>query len=572
MVDAEGADPWAAALGELRRDFVQESRAKVAAMRELRARLAADPSDAAALRDLHRRFHGFAGTGASYGFPEVSRIGSQGERDCLSLLGRGAAPAPEDLLRWRELEDELVAELSQEAEPAAPPSVPAPASAPRMALVADDDQTACRVAVRVLEQEGLEVRVATSREEALALLERMTPDVAFIDVNLPDGSGCDLVEAIRGKAGGDAPAILVISSRNDFQDRIQAATAGADGYFEKPVDWDGVLRRLHIVLERTRTEPARVLSVEDDAEEAAFLRTVLESGGYRFRACADPSRFEADLAAFDPDLVLMDVNLPGCTGYDLVRYLRQSEKHATLPILFLTTEAAQRAHLESARAGGDDHLVKPVAPGLLLATVAARVERARFVKSLLERDGLTRLYTHTVCQERAKSLAAQVRRDPSRRAAWVMVDVDHFKSINDRYGHPTGDKVLTALAAFLRRRLRQSDTVARYGGEEFVILLEEVSEEQAVRLVARLLGEFAQLAHVGPGGVRFTATFSAGVALLEAGAGVEVWKQAADDALYRAKQGGRHRVVGVSGFTEGLEASPSTADGGPSSAEAVRPA
>jgi diguanylate cyclase (GGDEF)-like protein len=187
------------------------------------------------------------------------------------------------------------------------------------------------------------------------------------------------------------------------------------------------------------------------------------------------------------------------------------------------------------------------------------VERARFLKSLLERDGLTRLLTHTACQERAKALVAERQRHPGRPAAWVMVDLDHFKMINDRHGHPTGDKVLTSLAALLRRRLRQSDTVARYGGEEFVILLEDLDEPQALRLVSRLLGEFSALQHSGPDGAKFHATFSAGVAMLDLvadpDATAERWKQAADDALYRAKAAGRNRVTGAPAPDSGASAS-----------------
>jgi diguanylate cyclase (GGDEF)-like protein len=414
------------------------------------------------------------------------------------------------------------------------------------ALIVDDDAEMVRIASRVLETEGMVVKTAPSRLAALAAVTEGMPDVVLVDVGLPDGSGYDLVEELRRRPDAEACAVLVISVRSDFQGRVHAVTCGADGYFEKPVDWEALLRRLHHVLERTRTEPGRVLSVEDDPAEAAFLRTVLESGGYQFEVCPTPERFEAALTSFQPDLVLMDVNLPGVTGYDLVRYVRQNERYATLPILFLTTESAMGAHVEAARAGGDEHLVKPVAPGLLLSAVAARVERARFVKSLLERDGLTRLLTHTSCQERAKALVARRQRTPQRPAAWVMLDLDHFKSINDCYGHPTGDKVLLSLAGLLRRRLRQSDTVARYGGEEFVILLEDLTEAEALRLVSRLLAEFASLDHRAPDGTRFRASFSAGVAMLDPGTmGVEGWKQAADDALYRAKAAGRNRVMGT---------------------------
>ena len=120
--------------------------------------------------------------------------------------------------------------------------------------------------------------------------------------------------------------------------------------------------------------------------------------------------------------------------------------------------------------------MKPVVAPLLLSTVAARIERSRFVRQLLSRDGLTRLLTHTAFIEAAQALHARQQEEPDRAVAWVMIDVDHFKSVNDRFGHPVGDRVLAALAALLRRRLRQSDRVGRYGGEEFATLIEDLPE------------------------------------------------------------------------------------------------
>src|SRR4029450_5072407 len=200
---------------------------------------------------------------------------------------------------------------------------------------------------------------------------------------------------------------------------------------------------------------------------------------------------------------------------DLTRYLRQHDVHATLPIVVLTTESHLEARLGTLRAGADDFLLKPVEPGLLLSTVAARIERASFLRSLLERDGLTTLLTHSAVVERARAVVARRERDPSVRCAWVMIDLDSFKRINDRHGHPVGDRVLPSLASVLRRRLRQSDVMGRYGGEEFAVLVEDLSEEEVVRLVNRLLDEFGAIPHRSPHGDTFKASFSAGVATLD---------------------------------------------------------
>jgi diguanylate cyclase (GGDEF)-like protein len=291
-----------------------------------------------------------------------------------------------------------------------------------------------------------------------------------------------------------------------------------------------------------------VLAVEDDPDHAAFVRMVLESAGFQVRTCADPRRFEADLTAFRPDLVIMDLNLGEVSGTDLVRYIRQDEQHATLPIVYLTGEERLQARIESVRAGGDDYLVKPVPPGMLLATVASRIERSRFLKSLLDRDGLTRLLTHASFMDAAKVAVARLGRQPSLKLALVLLDIDNFKSINDRFGHQTGDRVLVSLAAILRRRLRRSDTLGRYGGEEFGLVLEDLDEAEATRLVQRLLDEFATTDQVAIGGERFHVRFSAGIAVPEPGVTLEQWVRSADEALYAAKAAGRNciRVAGDS--------------------------
>jgi diguanylate cyclase (GGDEF)-like protein len=259
---------------------------------------------------------------------------------------------------------------------------------------------------------------------------------------------------------------------------------------------------------------------------------------------ADPRGFEAALLGFRPDLVLMDILLPGVSGYELTRFLRQHPRFGALPVLFMTTDAQPDARIRGLKAGGDDHLVKPVSPALLLTAVASHLERARLVKSLTERDGLTRLLTHSAFLGRAREIWERARRRPQSRPTLVMMDLDLFKTVNDRFGHATGDVVLAAFASLLRRRLRHSDVLGRYGGEEFALLLEELGGEDVTRLANRLREEFGATEHTAPDGSRFRVSVSGGVATLDAETtSFEAWTKASDDALYAAKQQGRDRVV-----------------------------
>ncbi len=175
----------------------------------------------------------------------------------------------------------------------------------------------------------------------------------------------------------------------------------------------------------------RILYMDDSRVQCAYVESVLEAAGYLVRCCVDPQRFLAEMAAFRPALVLMDCLLPGTSGYELVRLLRREERFAALPVIFLTTEDRVQDRDATSRAGGDDHLVKPVAPPLLVAAVQSRLERCDRLQEPLTRDGLTQLLTDKALMERARDLTQRQRDDPRRQATWVMIDLDRFKSIND---------------------------------------------------------------------------------------------------------------------------------------------
>jgi diguanylate cyclase (GGDEF)-like protein len=546
---------WEDEFRELAEEFVRSGTERLRQLEAAIQSLQDDPRDPRHLQELRRHFHRLVGAGSTYGHDAISRVARQGEDACTSADGVGEAALTALVPRWRaftaRLRDEFEAAATGVSSSAAEVvSAPRPTEAthapPRpYDIVVVDGDTAVRAGLqRLLTQEGMSVRLAATGEAARQAFDQAVPDGLIIDVNLADLPGYAVVEDLRARPAGDVPAVLMFSLTSEFLDQTDAVHAGADACFEKPVDWDLVVHKLYQLLERASVQAPRILVVEDDPDHAAFVRSALESAGYEVGVCDAPRQFKEVLAAFKPDLIVMDIVLPDVSGYDLARYVRQDDQYVTLPIVFLTGEAQMQARIQTVKAGGDDHLVKPVHASLLVSSVAARLERARFLKTLLNRDGLTRLLTHTSFMEHAQFVVAQKQRNDRSPAALVMVDIDHFKTVNDSFGHQAGDRVLVSLSSLLRRHLRRSDIVGRYGGEEFGILLDHLFEDEAVRLMLRLLQEFAVIEHRAPGGQVFRVTFSAGVAMFDPlTMDLERWIQAADTALYAAKRAGRNRVM-----------------------------
>ena len=287
-------------------------------------------------------------------------------------------------------------------------------------------------------------------------------------------------------------------------------------------------------------EETRILCVEDDADQAAYLTTVLEDAGYKTAWTGDAAQFETAFASFRPDLLILDVNLDdhpkSASGIDLARTVRNSPASATLPILFLTRDRTLHTQLDGLRAGGDDYLTKPVSAALLLTTVETRLERARLMRSLIDTDGLTGLLTHAAFErELEKAVMEQARGEGA--FTLVTIDVDRFKAINDMHGHATGDRALAALGSLLRHSVRRTDAVGRCGGDELAILLRRAGTDAAEHLVNEVLQRCIAMSTKVP------VTFSSGVAELRCGQNLETWKRRADAAMYAAKRAGRARVV-----------------------------
>lgn len=529
----------------LQLQFRENTRARLRQMGGLLDMLDREPAKLAPFEALGSHFHGLSGLGSTYGYPSITRLAAIGEEETLELLRAGGKPSGEQLAHWRSLTEEIRREL--EAAPALTSPLPPqrPAAAAFDVLVLEDDPDLQALLENLLRGEGFSVRLSNSCHQAIEAMQQRLPDAMICDVKLPDGTGYDAVRTLRALPGGESVLALIVTVLDDFLDRVEAIRCGADGFFEKPVDSASLMRRVALACQSKIGPSARILVVEDEPDQAGLLTSILEAVGYEFEVCAEADRVQEVVTEFRPDLVLMDIHLStGVNGHELARLIRQDELHATTPVVFVTTEGEIEAVLGTIRAGGDDHLIKPVDPRLLLTVVDSRLQKARLLRSLVDRDGLTGLFTHSVFHQLLSRAARQERRAHPEQSVLVMIDLDHFKSVNDRHGHRAGDRVLSALGSFLRRRVRHSDAMARYGGEEFALLLHHLSQDEAHRLVSGLLEEFSTLEHFA-GTERFRVTFSAGIAAFdpERDGGVESWIEAADRALYAAKRAGRARVM-----------------------------
>jgi diguanylate cyclase (GGDEF)-like protein len=506
-------DSFADTLLEFRREFLSGAFERLAEMEALVGRMAG-PSFEESLRKLGHHLHGLAGAGGTYGFPEVSAIASAGEEACAAALASRSKPGERELAEWsRRIRSIRAALRGPDAADADTEEARDEDTLATDVLIVDDDPEIVAFLSTVCEREGFQVRTASDLARARREVEARVPAGIFLDIGLPDGSGLPLVEVVRDLPGGDSAAILVVSGAGDFANRVEAIHCGADGYFLKPLDVGALFRRLHHVIARRSLAPPRILSVEEDAGDAAFVREVLEAAGYDVRACGDASHFAADAASFRPDLVLLETAFAGeTTGYELARYLRQEEGNATLPIVFLSARGGPDDRIAAIRAGGDDLLAKPVSPALLLATVAARIERSRFVNRILRRDPPSTLLTPAAFGSRLAATTERLRRSRQDRAALLVFDVDGLAAINEVHGHAAGDRVLAALGSLLTRRMRHSDGLGRLRGGEVAFVVEEMDGQEARQLVARLGGAFAAISHSGEEGDPFRASISAGVA------------------------------------------------------------
>lgn len=315
--------------------------------------------------------------------------------------------------------------------------------------------------------------------------------------------------------------------------------AGVDITVQREEQAATLLSRILDLVQTHEQVRFRVLVVEDSRVAATQIQRALTQHSIDSQVLADPSDIIATLDAYRPDLVLMDMYMPHCNGVEATRALRQLPAYQAIPIVYLSSETDIGLQIEALRLGGDQFLTKPFNPVVLTATVKTKIERHREMLRGSHTDGLTGLLNHTAAKARLDAMVDTLSVDGQLCVA--MLDIDHFKSVNDTYGHPVGDQVIRSLAWLLKGRLRGTDLIGRYGGEEFIVALADVGPDEAWVVLDRIRRDFAKLPHAHLGGT-MRASFSAGIADFPNHRTSTELTHMADMALLEAKRKGRDRV------------------------------
>lgn len=507
------------------------------------------PIDPHALEGVVDEAHRIRGTAGSYGLASATELAASVEDHFRPLLDSEVPIALDQPLitelrrKVRRMADELGAEPD-----------PVPAARPEPQTQPDPESEGERSrSVRV--QPPLLVVGAGQRTDAISALgERLSLPLVFatpaqvgtirgplwgalLHVDGAPESAAALTRRLRADVAPHLPIALVGGSSELVRDI--GVHAGVTTIVQEPLNET----RLREVLSRfetaRRTQQPTVLLIDDDPEFALIVSELLAGRELRLVHESDPRRALEAIAEERPDLVLLDLKMEPIDGLEVARRIRALEEWRTLPILFMTAAVSDEVRLACYRAGADDYITKPVLAEELDARIRVRLDRQRLHRERADIDPLTGLANRRAFSERFENLLARAR-DTGVPVSLCLIDLDHFKRLNDEYGHLAGDQALERLGQLMQHSARFEDLRGRWGGEEFVLALWGLEPAVARRVLQRILSEVR--ACEMDAGVRLS--FTAGVAgFPHDGESLEELLRSADARLYHGKETGRGRVV-----------------------------
>ncbi|MEM6537414.1 MAG: PleD family two-component system response regulator [Pseudomonadota bacterium] len=451
-------------------------------------------------------------------------------------------------------------------------------------LVVDDLEPNVKLLEAKLRAEYFDVLTAFSGRDAIETAEEHQPDIILLDVMMPGMDGFETCAALKASSKTSHIPVVMVTALDQQADRVQGLSAGADDFLTKPVDDLALfarvrsLTRLKVMTDELRmryatgrdmgviddtVDPdvieaaARVLVIDDKTGQGDRIRELLDEKTYETTCETDPNIAVERVKTGDFDLVIVNMSLETMDPLRLCSTIRSFEETRLTPMLAIVRHGDTRRLIRALDIGVNDYLTRPVDVHELSARVATQIKRKRYIDYLrcsfeasLEMavtDQLTGLYNRRYL---ASHLSAMFDRTSwtGQPLSVMVLDLDHFKSINDTYGHDAGDAVLQEFADRIRSSVRAIDLACRYGGEEFLVAMPDTEKKVAAMVAERLRDSVANSPVVLNGGRdEINVTVSIGIASTEDMSEGEDSSQKlikrADEALYSAKDGGRNRVI-----------------------------
>jgi len=447
-------------------------------------------------------------------------------------------------------------------------------------LIVDDIPTNVRLLEARLTAEYYEVSSAHSGAEALAKCQEQDFDIILLDVMMPEMDGFEVCRRLKADPKTHHIPVLMITALDQPSDRVQGLDAGADDFLTKPVDDMQLMARVKsLVRLKSLTDELRaraltgqqiaiedairamdsisaaggsVLIIDSDQRHAERIKAYLEPE-HKVDILSQPADAVFQVAGASYELALISMSLDGFDPLRVCSQVRTVEQTRNLPIILMADEADKPRVVRALDLGINDFIYRPVERNELMARVRTQIRRHRYAMELRESvnntmamavtDQLTGLYNRRYFERHLNVLLGKAQ-EQERDLALMILDIDHFKAVNDSYGHDIGDAVLREFSARLRRNIRGVDLACRFGGEEFVVLMPDTDFSQADSVAERVRQSIAEKMFDVGAPRPLSVTVSVGVSLNESLADTpESLIKRADVALYRAKREGRNRVI-----------------------------
>ncbi|MFV1983371.1 MAG: diguanylate cyclase [Thiohalomonadales bacterium] len=528
--------------------FINELPGRLNEIDESISELDTTPNNSLALDNLTRKLHSLAGSGATFGLPSVTELAREGENllKVKKIVEKGV-----DTPTTKRIKEILSALHNINTKKINEPALSFESELIRKSLQKKADK---KLSIFILESDvSMHIDIINQFQQYGYLAKAFddikkfteaqiteTPDIVMIDLLLNNITVVKMNSIIKQSIESGAFTIVTCSDGN-IQNRLNAARADAHVFFIKPYNISDVIDRIDASVTTKESDPYRVLIVDDSYELAKFYSLILDNEGFNTNYITKPLTIMEAITHYQPELILLDLYMPECTGFELASVIRQQEYYIDVPIVFLSSETDTKTQLLAMQQGGDDFLTKPIQPDHLILAVKTRINRYRELRSLFVKDSLTGLHNHTSIKQNIETEILRAQRN-RKQVCLVMIDIDHFKQVNDIYGHNVGDKVLKALARLMRQKLRQTDILGRYGGDEFVVILPETEINDAKLVINKLCVNFKKL-QFNDLENELSVSITCGIASYPPAKDSEHLSVSADVALYTAKQSGRNQVA-----------------------------